>query len=70
MCKMVIYPCRTEVETIVGGLQGQVTAVQIKFELVSYEVTIFNPQEGNLTTVWMHESEFVPKGRRRSVGFK
>ena len=70
MRKPVIYPCGTQVETIIGNFHGQITSVQIKFELVSYEVTIFNPQEGNLTTIWMHESEFVPKGRRRSVGFK
>ena len=65
---MLIYSCGTSVIVERAGIQGDVTAIEIRFTLVRYEITYYI--EGVQQRIWVHESELNHATRKNKVGFK
>lgn len=71
---MNIYPCGTKVTFC--KVEGTITAVTIRFELVSYEISYFDPNTGMFYETWRHESEFTAReichsdAKKSKIGFK
>ena len=65
---MLIYPCGSAVVITRSGYQGDVTAVEIRYELVRYEVTYYI--DGMQQRVWVHENELNNPINKAKVGFK
>lgn len=66
---MNLYKCGTHVITNMGSIEGMVTAICIRFDAVTYEVSYFI--EGNHKTIWINEAEFktIPDRKRKSIGY-
>lgn len=65
---MTVFPCGTSVVIGRSGYQGDITAIEIRFELVRYEVTYY--VEGMQQRTWVHESELNHATKKKIVGFK
>jgi hypothetical protein len=63
-----VFPCGEIVRTIIGDIEGMITAVCIRFEEVRYEISYFVNQEQ--CTVWMNEKEFRTNITKIPIGFK
>ena len=66
--RMNIYPCGSSVVITRSGYQGDVTAVEIRYELVRYEVTYY--VEGVQQRIWVHEKELNNPINKVKLGFK
>ena len=51
----------------VSGFSAMITAVEIKFDRISYELTYY--YDGAHRTVWMREEEFTTEEIKR-IGYK
>jgi hypothetical protein len=67
---MTLYPCGTKVTTVMGGISGMITAVQIRFEMVNYEITYYDQANSVHLQIWQHEQEFTTEAEKRQIGFK
>jgi hypothetical protein len=65
---MTIYPCGSEVVIKRPGVFGNVTAVMIRFELITYEITYY--VDSIQQRVWVHEDEIMKDGKKHPIGFK
>lgn len=67
---MNLYKCGTHVKINMGLIEGMITAICIRFNAVTYEISYFT--EGVQKTIWMNEAEFTPvsKCKRENIGFK
>ena len=67
---MKLFTCGTEVILKRPGVQGNITAIEIRFDLVRYEVTYYI--EGVQQRVMCTEGEFYidAEEKRMTVGFK
>jgi len=67
---MKVIPCNTKVTTIIGNVEGLITAVSIRFNTVKYEITYADGLEHK--TFWLHKEEFkVSKTvKEQTIGFK
>lgn len=63
-----LFPCGTMVKTLVGQIDGMITASVIRFDKVQYEISYFH--DGEEKTVWMHEQQFTSNAEKQSIGFK
>lgn len=65
---MKVFQCGSTVITKIGKVEGIITAVQIRFNRVAYEVSYFVNQE--YKTVWLDELEFdIKKCKQETIGF-
>ena len=64
---MRIFECGTMVIIKVSGFSAMITAVEIKFDRISYELTYY--YDGEHRTVWMREEEFTTEEIKR-IGYK
>lgn len=63
-----VRPCGQKIETIYNT-NGFITAIDIRFKSISYEVTYFVEQEKK--TVWLDEEEINDKiTDTQKIGFK
>lgn len=69
---MQIYPSGTEVKTRFADVTGIITAAEIRYEHLRYEMTYFNPADNSFMTSWHHESELEICGKveKKQIGFK
>ena len=65
---MNIYPCGMEAVIKRPLVVGNITAVTIRFEFVTYEVTYY--VDGVQQRVWVHEDEIMKDGKKLTLGFK
>ena len=65
---MTIYPCGMEAVIKLPMVAGNITAVTIRFEFVTYEITYY--VEGVQQRVWVHENEIMKDGEKLTIGFK
>jgi len=63
-----IYPQGTKVTTVIGSINGLITAATIRGTFVVYEVAYFN--EGEIRTMWITEAEFNTEATKTKIGFK
>jgi len=63
-----VFPCGVPVITIVGSIEGLITAVVLRYEAISYEITYF--YEGEQMTVWLTEHQFFTKAKKKTIGYK
>ena len=68
---MQIYPSGTEVKTRIGSIEGMITAAEIRYEHIRYEVTYLNVLDNTFLTSWHHESELEITGKteKRKIGY-
>jgi hypothetical protein len=66
---MDVIECGREAKTKLGQKDALITAVCIRYEKITYELTYFN--NGKFDTVWMHETEFIlkEKNTKTKIGF-
>jgi hypothetical protein len=66
---MNLYKCGTHVRTNMGLIEGMVTAICIRFDAVTYEISYFT--DGVQKVIWMNEDEFktIPERKRKSIGY-
>lgn len=63
-----IIKCGSKVRTALSNINGIVTAVSIRFNSVSYEVSYFN--NGEYKQAWLNKEEFIIiEGKPISIGF-
>ena len=67
---MNIHTCGTEIKAKYGGIEGMITAVEIRFSHIRYEVTYWHGTDQTISTVWLHEAEFATKAQKKKVGFE
>jgi hypothetical protein len=69
---MQIYPAGTEVKTRIGDVAGMITATEIRYNHIRYEITYFNPADNTFISSWHHESELEvsKKVEKKQIGFK
>jgi len=66
---MTVYPCGTEVILKrVPEIPGNITAIQIRFDYVQYEVTYY--VQGVQYKILVDENEIIRDGRKTKVGYK
>jgi hypothetical protein len=66
---MTVIECGTSVVTKIGNKKGMITAVAIRFDSVTYEITYFD--ENAFQTVWLREQEMeIKKHETQEIGFK
>jgi uncharacterized protein with von Willebrand factor type A (vWA) domain len=66
---MKLIKCGSKVRTKVNDIEAIITAVSIRFDSVSYELSYFN--NGEYKSCWLNENEFEAKGlEKTSIGFK
>lgn len=63
-----VVPCGTIVKTVIGSIEGMITAFIVRFDKVQYEISYFH--DGEQKTLWMNEMEFTAKTEKQSIGFK
>jgi hypothetical protein len=66
VCKL--YPCGTIVNTIIGQVEGMITAQSIRFDKITYEITYYINKEQK--TAWMNEKEFETNVQKKQIGFR
>lgn len=62
------FPCGEVVRTVLGDIEGMITAVCVRFDKVSYEISYFVNQDQHV--VWMNENEFKTNVPKTPIGFK
>lgn len=66
---MTVYPCGTEVILKrVPEVPGNITAIQIRFNYVQYEVTYY--VQGVQYNILVDENEIIKDGKKVKLGFK
>lgn len=67
---MKIFKCGTRVKTHIGNQEAIITAANIRFNRVAYELSYFN--NGEYKTCWCNDSEFDPcvNYEKNSIGYK
>lgn len=65
---MKVYPCDTEVVLKFENAKAKITAIEIRYEYVHYEVTYFDGQERKKN--WVQEREFFTNEKKKLIGFK
>lgn len=70
MEKLKIIDCGTCVITKSQGIDAIITAINIRFEKVQYEISYF--YNGDYKSVWLNENEFEfeTKEAKNKIGFK
>lgn len=64
-----VIRCGTKATTKISKIEAIVTAISIRFNRTSYELSYFN--NGEYKTVWLDESEFaIEKVTKTNIGFK
>jgi hypothetical protein len=65
-----IIKCGSKVTINLSAIEGYITAISIRFNAISYEVSYFN--NGEYKQVWLHDTEFeiLNKSNKQSIGFK
>jgi len=67
--EMNLIKCGTEAKTKLAGMDAIVTAISIRFNRATYELSYF--YNGEYKTVWLDESEFeTSKNKKCKIGFK
>ena len=61
--------CGTHVQTVLSEIKGIITAISIRFNRVSYEISYFN--NNTYTSIWIDESEFkvINKKAKNNIGY-
>lgn len=59
--------CGKKVKTVIGAIEGIVTAQCTRFDKTTYEISYF--YNGEYKTAWMNENEFCESGNN-TIGFK
>jgi uncharacterized protein with von Willebrand factor type A (vWA) domain len=63
-----VIKCGVKATTKISQIEAIVTAISIRFNRTSYELSYFN--NGEYKTVWLDESEFtVEKIEKTKIGF-
>lgn len=62
-----VTPCGTLVTSKLSNVNGIVTAISIRFDTVSYEVSYFSGHE--YKTIWMNGCEFTTTTDKEQIGF-
>ena len=65
---MMVYSCGTEVVVKRPGVWGNITAITIRFGLVTYEVTYY--VDSVQQRIWVTEDEIMKNGHKIKLGFK
>lgn len=66
---MDIYKCGTEVVSITGTLSGSISAVEIRYDTVVYEITYFI--SGEPKTAWLREQQLNFYGKEKTqIGYR
>ena len=66
---ILVVPCGTEVIIKTGKISGIVSAIELKFENITYQIAFFI--DGKRETVWIHENEFICDSHDNiKIGFK
>lgn len=66
-CTLLLFPCGTLVRSKYGNIEGMITAQNLRFERVQYEVSYFN--NGEQKAIWMNENEFTTDVKKYAIGF-
>ena len=66
---MKVIPCGTLVKVNLSNIEGSITEISIRFEMVMYRVLF--PCEGKMGSDWFFESEFTVTGqtKKQTIGF-
>lgn len=59
--------CGTLVVTVLGEIEGMITAECHRFDKVTYEISYFDGRDPK--DIWMHEKQFKEKGNPEPFGF-
>ena len=66
---MMVYPCGTEVILKrVPEIPGNITAIQIRFDYVQYEVTYY--VQGVQHKILVDENEIIKDSKKQKLGYK
>lgn len=66
---MEVLKCGIEVTPRLSNIKGIITAVSIRFNMVTYELTYFI--EGKREIIWVDENELVIENSdKQKIGFK
>ena len=66
---MEIIPCGTLVNTIIGNVEGQITASCIRFDSIEYELSYIYC--GEFKTIWVREEQLNKiEIVKQKIGFK
>ena len=67
---MKFYRTGTKVTTNVGNVDAVITAVELRSECITYELTYFI--DNDFKKVWMSESQFQHQenAKKQTIGFK
>lgn len=68
MTQLTVVPCGTKVSSILGNVEGIITAISIRFNRASYEVSYFAGHD--YKQIWMDEQEFKYTTKKETIGFK
>lgn len=65
---MTLIPCGTDATIKLTGIKAIITAIEIRFELITYQLSYFN--NGEMHTVWLNDKLFEPgKHEEQKIGF-
>lgn len=67
---MKVYKCGSKAITVIGSIEGIITAVNIRFKKVNYEFSYF--KDGKHSDVWLEECElkFNKSAKQIVIGYK
>ncbi len=67
---MEVRECGTKAKTVIGGIEGIITAVLIRFVKVQYELAYFD--KGKRHSEWVEECEleYDASVKRKTIGYK
>lgn len=66
---MKVFECGTRVITKLAKVEATISAIEIKFANVTYQLKYFADNE--FETIWVNEAEFeVESEKRQLIGFK
>jgi protein involved in ribonucleotide reduction len=65
---MKVFACETEVVLKIENAKAKITAIEIRYDYVHYEITYFDGSERK--KVWVQECEFITNDKKKIIGFK
>lgn len=65
-----LYKCGTLVKPHLNNIEAMITAISIRFEVISYECSYF--LNGEYKAIWLNELEFLAVGSvdKSEIGYK
>ena len=64
---MKVYKHGTRVKTLIGDIEGLITAISIRVGSISYEISYFS--SGIYYNIWLNDFEFEVCSKKSDIGF-